>query len=122
AGLLADIALLTSPAAAFNAAVSAGQESPIYRDDTAARQLYLAVQKLQRMVSMTMMTALQAIDLSEDQGMSPVTQMIHDEARKTVSFMENDDMMYERIEAMEELVASHRLLDLTQKKIGDFTL
>ena len=46
AGLLGDIALLCAPAAAFNAAVSAGQESPVYRDDTAARQLYQAVQKL----------------------------------------------------------------------------
>ena len=111
AGLLGDIALLASPAACFNAAVSAGQESPIYRDDTAARQLYQAVQKLRHMVSMTMMTALQAIDLRENRGMSPVTQKIHDEVRKTVSFMENDDMMYERIEAMEQLVSSCRLLE-----------
>lgn len=113
AGLLGDIALLASPAANFNAAVSAGQESPIYRDDTASRQLFLAVQKLRRMVAMTMMTALQAIDLSDHKAMSSVTQKIHDEARKTVSFMENDDMMYERIEAMEELVESNRLLSLS---------
>ena len=110
AGLLADIALLASPAACFNAAVSAGQESPIYRDDTAARQLYAAVQKLRRMVSMTMMTALQAIDLSDHKAMSPVTQKLHDDVRKTVTFMENDDMMYERIEAMEALVESNGLL------------
>ena len=110
AGLLADIALLASPAACFNAAVSAGQESPIYRDDTAARQLYAAVQKLRRMVSMTMMTALQAIDLSDHKAMSPVTQKLHDDVRKTVTFMENDDMMYERIEAMEALVESNELL------------
>ena len=110
AGLLADIALLASPAACFNAAVSAGQESPIYRDDTAARQLYVAVQKLRRMVSMTMMTALQAIDLSDHKAMSPVTQKLHDDVRKTVTFMENDDMMYERIEAMEALVESNELL------------
>lgn len=110
AGLLADIALLASPAACFNAAVSAGQESPIYRDDTAARQLYAAVHKLRRMVSMTMMTALQAIDLSDHKAMSPVTQKLHDDVRKTVTFMENDDMMYERIEAMEALVESNELL------------
>lgn len=111
AGLLADIALLASPAAGFNAAVSAGQESPIYRDDTAARQLSQAVQKLRHMVSMTMMTALQAIDLGENRAMSPVTQKIHDAVRKTVSFMENDDMMYERIEAMERLLESNQLLE-----------
>ena len=110
AGLLGDIALLCAPAAAFNAAVSAGQESPVYRDDTAARQLYQAVQKLRSLVSMTMLTALQAIDLSDHKAMSPVTQKIHDHARQTVTFMENDDLMYQRIEAMEHLVESNQLL------------
>lgn len=42
--------------------------------------------------------------------MSPVTQKLHDDVRKTVTFMENDDMMYERIEAMEALVESNELL------------
>lgn len=74
------------------------------------RQLYAAVQKLRRMVSMTMMTALQAIDLSDHKAMSPVTQELHDDVHKTVSFMESDDMMYERIEAMEALVESNELL------------
>lgn len=110
AGLLGDIALLCATAAAFNAAVSAGQESPVYRDDTAARQLYQAVQKLRSLVSMTMLTALQAIDLSDHKAMSPVTQKIHDHARQTVTFMENDDLMYQRIEAMEHLVESNQLL------------
>lgn len=119
AGLLADIALLCSPAAAFNAAVSAGQESPIYRDDTAARQLYQAIQKLRSMVSMTMMTALQAIDLSEHNAMSSTTQKIHDLVRQTVTFMENDDMMYERIEAMEKLVKANCLLACSS---AEFTL
>lgn len=42
--------------------------------------------------------------------MSPVTQKLHDDVHKTVSFMESDDMMYERIEAMEPLVESSELL------------
>lgn len=39
-----------------------------------------------------------------------MTQKLHDDVRKTVSFMESDDMMYERIEAMEALVESNELL------------
>lgn len=112
AGLLADIALLSTPAAAFNAAVSAGQESPIYRDDTAARKLYTAVKKYRHILAITMMTALQAIDMRHDGKMSSVTQAVHDKARETVSFMANDDIMYERIEAMEELLESNELLTL----------
>ena len=59
---------------------------------------------------MTMLTALQAIDLSDHKAMSPVTQKVHDHARQTVTFMENDDLMYQRIEAMEHLVESNQLL------------
>ncbi|MGO5061868.1 aromatic amino acid lyase [Lawsonibacter sp. LCP25S3_F5] len=65
---------------------------------------------LSGLVSMTMLTALQAIDLSDHKAMSPVTQKIHDHARQTVTFMENDDLMYQRIEAMEHLVESNQLL------------
>lgn len=65
---------------------------------------------LSSLVSMTMLTALQAIDLSDHKAMSPVTQKIHDHARQTVTFMENDDLMYQRIEAMEHLVESNQLL------------
>lgn len=79
-------------------------------DYAAARQLYQAVQKLRSLVSMTMLTALQAIDLSDHKAMSPVTQKVHDHARQTVTFMENDDLMYQRIEAMEHLVESNQLL------------
>ncbi len=121
AGLLGDIVLLTSPASSYNASVSAGQESPISRDDTAARKLHLAVKKLEDMVSLTMLTALQAVDFQQ-KGLSPVTQAIYDEARQTVTFMENDDMMYIRIEAMKELVQSQKLLDLAQSMVGDFTM
>lgn len=48
--------------------------------------------------------------MSDHKAMSPVTQKLHDDVRKTVTFMENDDMMYERIEAMEALVESNELL------------
>lgn len=65
---------------------------------------------LSSLVSMTMLTALQTIDLSDHKAMSPVTQKIHDHARQTVTFMENDDLMYQRIEAMEHLVESNQLL------------
>ena len=68
-----------------------------------------------------MLTALQAVDFL-DEALSPVTQKVHDEARKTVTFMEEDDLMYVRIEAMKALFDSHKLLDLTQSMAGDFVI
>lgn len=121
AGLLGDIAMMTTPAGSYNAAVSAGQESPICRDDIAARKLYRMVEKMERMISMTILTALQAVDFV-GQDMSPVTRRLHDEVRRTVSFMENDDLMYLRIEEMERILKSHRLLEIAQEMAGDFTV
>lgn len=121
AGLLGDITLLAQPAGSYNASVSAGQESPITRDDAAARKLYAAVKKLENMISLTMLTALQAVDFL-DEKLSPVTQQVHDEARKTVTFMEEDDLMYVRIEAMKALCDSHRLLEIVQSTAGDFVV
>lgn len=121
AGLLGDITMLTTPAGTYNAAVSAGQESPICRDDAAVRKLHQAVKKLERMVSLTILTAMQALDFREYE-MSPVTKKLYDEVRKTVSFMEDDDLMYLRIEEMERIVESHRLLEIAQDEIGEFTV
>lgn len=120
-GLLNDIILLCMPAGTGFGAVSAGQETPLARDDTAARKLYLIVKKLENMLSMTMMAALQALDFL-DQKMSPVTQAVHDKVRETVSFMEEDDAMYVRIEAMKALYDSHELLEIVQRQVGDFTI
>ena len=73
------------------------------------------------MISLTMLTALQAVDFL-DEKLSPVTQQVHDEARKTVTFMEEDDLMYVRIEAMKALCDSHRLLEIVQSTAGDFVV
>lgn len=121
AGLLGDIALMTTPAGSYNASVSAGQESPVCRDDVAARKLYQMVKKLENMVSITTLTALQALDFNEYE-MSPITREIYKEVRRTVGFMENDDLMYVRIEEMKRILDSHRLLELAEKMGGEFTI
>lgn len=121
AGLLGDICLLSAPATSFHATVSAGQESPITRDDASANKLLQITEKLCNMVALTMMTALQAVDFI-DLSLSPVMQLVHDEVRRTVSFMENDDMIYLRIEAMEEIIHNATILEIVQQELGEFTI
>lgn len=121
AGLLGDIALQSSPAGSFHAVVSASQEAPIPRDDPAALKMRSVIEKLRHMISLTLLTALQAVDFIEEK-MSPINRAIHDEVRKTVSFMENDDAIYQRIEEMERIVESGKLLEVAQELAGDFTI
>lgn len=121
AGLNGDLDRLACPASTAHAFVSAGQEAPLARADAASRKLCEAARKLKSMVSMAILTALQASDFIEER-MSPVNSKARELVRQTVSFMENDDMMYERIEAMEKILDSGELLELYSAALGDFPI
>lgn len=121
ADLLGEITFLANSGSSYTCTVSAGQEAPAYGDAGAVFKLHDAVSKLNTLITYTMMTALQALDF-RTKDMGTLSQKVFDEARKTVTFMEEDDLMYPRIEAMEALVASNKLLDIAQETVGDFTL
>lgn len=120
-GLNADIAYLSNPMSVVNTSVSAGQEAPNSRSDSAARKLVRVTEKLRSLVALTMMTAVQALDFI-DLPPSPVNEAARQEIRRTVSFMAQDDRMYERIEAMEQIIDSGVLLDIYKSHIGSFPL
>lgn len=121
AGLNADLDRLACPGTTAHAVVSAGQEAPLSRADAASRKLCDAVRKLRSMVSIAILAALQASDFVAG-DMSPVNGKARALIRQTVSFMENDDMMYERIEEMERIVDSGKLIELYCGELGDFPL
>lgn len=121
AGLNGDLDRLACPGSTAHAFVSAGQEAPLSRADAASRKLCESARKLRSMVSMAILTALQAADFVDEQ-MSPVNSKACELVRRSVSFMENDDMMYERIEAMEAILDGGELLDLYCAEIGDFPI
>lgn len=120
-GLSADIAQLSNPVTAFYTSTSAGQEGPNPLSDSAAKKACQVAEKLTILVSMTMLSTLQGLDFL-DKKPSPVLQKIHDYVRQSVSFMSQDDMMYERTEAMLALVKSGELLRITEELVGPFSL
>lgn len=118
-GLSAEIAQLSNPVTAFYTATSAGHEGPNPLSDDAALKLTQVSEKYKYLVSMTMLSALQALDFIQDKPASAI-QKVHAKARETVSFMANDDIMYERTEAMQRLVDSGELLHVIEQEIGAF--
>lgn len=118
-GFSAEIAQLSNPATAFYTMVGSGQEGPNPLSDGAALKLCQVAEKFKYLVGMTMLSALQALDLIPDRP-SVMIQKIHAEARKTVSFMTRDDMMYERTEAMQRLIDSGALLRMAERETGPF--
>lgn len=73
----------------------------------------------QRAFYIAQLTALQAIDFL-DTPISPINAKAYEVTRKTISFMEADDLLYERIEAMQALIEKGHLYDLYQEEIGYF--
>lgn len=120
-GLSADIAQLSNPATAFYTSTSAGQEGPNPLSDNAAHKACIVAEKLSRITGMTIMAELQALDLIDEKP-SHVTTAVYEEARKTVTFLMDDDMMYERVEAMDKLIKNHKLLNAAEKAMGRFSL
>lgn len=120
-GFSAEIAQLSNPMTAFYTTVGAGQEGPNPLSDGAGLKLCQVAGKFKYLVSMTTLSALQALDLIEERK-SPVIDALHAEARKTVTFMEQDDVMYERTEAMLRLTESCALLHTAEEAVGPFTL
>lgn len=71
ANLLGEITFLANSSSSFMRTVSAGQEGPSYDDVGAACKLYDSVRKLGSLVTMTMMTALQALEPLRRLGAKP---------------------------------------------------
>lgn len=108
-------------ASVVNTSVSAGQEAPNSRSDSAARKLVKVTGKLRSLVALTMMTAVQALDFI-DLPASDVNEAARKEIRRSVTFMDHDDRMYERIEKMERVIDSGVLLDIYTEQLGPFPL
>lgn len=120
-GLCADLAQLSNPSTAYFTITGANQEGPNALADIAARKLCTVAHKLQEVITMTMLSAFQGIDFL-DAKPSPAIEKLLAAARQTVSFMEEDDVMYERIDAMHKVVESGILLDIAQNELGDFSI
>ena len=91
------------------------------RGDMAARKLVKIAEKLENIINLTILTALQAVDFVEGK-MSPMNKELYDEIRRTVSFMENDDRIYERIEEMHRILKSGKLLEICENHAGPFPI
>ena len=104
-----------------------------------------AVRKLQYVMAIDIMTALQTIDMglagawpeaagatgtsgvAETTGTSalqqgPVTKKVHDFVRRTVPFVAEDRFIQPDIEAIYEMVRSGKLADLVEEEIGEIKL
>lgn len=122
AGLQNEIKLLAVPATIDSIPTCAGQEDPVSMGYNAAKRAGEAVRKLQYIVAIDIMVALQAIDLLKPLKQGECTGKIHDFIREKVAFADGDRVFYTDIECIFELVRDGSLVDLVEDAIGGIYL
>lgn len=119
AGLLSEIKILAQPATIDSISTCANQEDPVSFAYNASKKAGEIAEKLQYMVAIEIMTALQAIDLLKPLKSSPVIQKIHNFIRKKVEFLDEDRFIYSDIEYMYGFVKEMDLIEIVEKEIGE---
>jgi histidine ammonia-lyase len=122
AGLQNEIKLLAIPASIDSIPTCAGQEDPVSMAYNASKRAGEAVRKLQYMVAIEIMVALQAIDLRKPLTQGKATAKIHDFVRETVAFADKDRFFQPDIEYIKGLVKDGVLVQLMEEEIGEIRL
>ena len=85
----------------------------------AAKKSGECVRKLQYIVGIEFFVALQAIDFLKPLAESPVLAKVHDFARETVDFVDEDRYLYPDIEKFRDWVKDGTFIDLVEGEIGE---
>jgi len=114
ASLVSENKVLAHPSSVDSIPSSANQEDHVSMGNYAARKCQNIIDNVYKVVSMELLTALQAIDFTNPKGLSTKTRRIYDYVRQEIPFIENDDIMYTHIHKIEKLVKSQTFLSLIQ--------
>ena len=117
AGLVNEIKLLAIPASIDSIPTCAGQEDPVSMSYNAARRACQAVRKLDYVIAIEIMVALQAIDMLPEKQ-SPVTARLHDQVRQQVAYAKEDRFFQPDIEALFQMVRSGELVNTAEAQLG----
>ena len=118
AGLQNELKLLSVPASADSISTCAGQEDPVSMAYNAARRAGQAVGKLQYMIAIEIMVALQAIDLRRPLRQGRATRRLHDFVRRSVAFAEEDRFFGRDIETIRDFVRDGSLVRELEDELG----
>lgn len=122
AGLCAEIKLLAVPASIDSISTCASQEDPVSMAYNSAVRACSAARKLEYVIAIDIMTALQAIDFLKPLKQSPALAKIHDYIRETVAFIDEDRFFQPDIETIFKMVRSGKLIDIMEDEIGEIVL
>ena len=118
AGLQNELKLLSVPASVDSISTCAGQEDPVSMAYNAAKRAGQSVKKLQYMIAIEILVALQAIDLRKPLRQGRATRRLHDFVRRSVAFAEEDRFFGQDIETIFRFVRDGALVRELEEEIG----
>ncbi|MCL2245532.1 MAG: histidine ammonia-lyase [Lentimicrobiaceae bacterium] len=94
------------PASADSIESSQGQEDHVSMGANAATKAYLVINNVEKVLAIELLNAAQALEFRRPLKTSPQLEELVSNYRKTVSFVENDTLMYELMHKSREFIAS----------------
>ena len=82
------------PSSADSIPTSQGQEDHVSMGANAGTKLYKVIQNTERVLAIELFNAAQALDFRRPLKSSPKIEKIHEDYRKIVPFIKNDEVMY----------------------------
>jgi histidine ammonia-lyase len=98
---------LCTPASADSITSSNGQEDHVSMGANAATKCLQVVLNTEKVLSIELLNAAQAIEFRRPQQSSPALEKLLGEFRKTVHFMKEDGLMYEFMHGSQQFVRQH---------------
>ena len=104
ASLVSENKVLAHPASVDSIPSSANQEDHVSMGNFAARKLREVIFNTERVLSIEVFTACQAIDFRENAVLGEGTKKIYDKVRSEVEFIEKDKVMYKEMDKVFNIV------------------
>lgn len=118
ASLVSENKVLAHPASVDSIPTSADQEDHVSMGTIAARKARSILENVTNVIAIEMLCASQGIDLLSPLKPSEPLQLVHEELRKKVPFLEDDRVLSKDIGLIREMVTKAALISRAEERIG----
>jgi len=116
ASLVSENKVFAHPASVDSIPSSANQEDHVSMGTIGARKARGILDNAEKVIAMEIMTACQAIDLRKGGKLGKYTKKAYETVRKHIPFIENDEVMYNHLHKVDELIKSDLLYNAIFKE------
>lgn len=118
AALVSENKVLAHPGSVDSIPTSANQEDHVSMGSISARKLHTILSNVQNIVAIELLCACQGLEFRERGQMSPATRAVFELIRSHVPALQGDRILEPEIKVVRDLVASGRILEIVEAKIG----